>query len=94
MNGNYFYDESLARVNKTGFIGKMKSKLSGESGHARDGQNQEVREALKNWKDSVNYFENAKDPELVDFAIYDMEAAKRRYIFLLRHSKGIDMDMN
>jgi len=94
MSGNYFYDESLARVNKTGFIGKMKAKLSGQLGRGGELRNQEVYSALKTWKDSVNYFENADDPDLVDFAIYDMEAAKRKYIFLLKHAKDIDMDMN
>jgi hypothetical protein len=32
----------------------------------------------------VKYFESAKDPELVDFAIYEMEAARRKYMFLLK----------
>jgi hypothetical protein len=37
------------------------------------------------------YFQNVTDPELVDHAIYTMEAAKRKYLYLyrqLRLSKG------
>lgn len=45
---------------------------------------QEVSDALRAWQDAVKYFESAKDPELVDFAIYEMEAARRKYMFLLK----------
>lgn len=43
-----------------------------------------VREALAAWRASVNFFENAEEPELVELAVYDMEAARRRYVFLLK----------
>lgn len=46
-----------------------------------------VAHALKRWKMACEFYENVKDPELIDFAIYDMEAARRKYIFLLRQSK-------
>ena len=46
-----------------------------------------VNAALKEWKDAVRYFENVKDPELVDFAIFEMEAARRKYMFLLKRIK-------
>ncbi len=46
----------------------------------------EVALALKRWHDAISYFESVKDPDLIDFAIYDMEAARRRYIFLLKHA--------
>lgn len=49
-------------------------------------QRQEIKDALQKWKDAVAYFENVDDPELVEYAVYEMEAAKRRYIFLLKNS--------
>ena len=52
-------------------------------------QRQQVRDALQKWKDAVAYFENVDDPELVEYAVYEMEAAKRRYIFLLKNSHMI-----
>lgn len=52
-------------------------------------QKQEIREALQKWKDAVAYFENVDDPELIEYAVYEMEAAKRRYIFLLKNSHMI-----
>lgn len=50
------------------------------------GLREEVAKALREWQDTVKYFENVKDPELVDFAIYEMEAARRKYMFLLKQA--------
>lgn len=46
-----------------------------------------VARALERWKAALEFYENVKDPDLIDFAIYDMEAARRKYIFLLKQSK-------
>lgn len=46
-----------------------------------------IQEALKKWKDATRFFESVSDPELMDYAIYDMEAARRKYMFLL-HRKA------
>lgn len=51
-----------------------------------DNRQDEIALALKKWHEAINYFESVKDPDLIDFAIYDMEAARRRYIFLLKHA--------
>ena len=37
--------------------------------------------------DAQNYFDNVTDNELVDHAIYKMEAAKSKYIYLLKLAK-------
>ena len=60
-------------------FGKLSLKASG--GH------ENVAQALARWKAAMEFYENAKDPELIEFAIYDMEAARRRYVFLLKRSK-------
>ena len=43
-----------------------------------------VRQALAAYRDAQNYFENVTNPDLVDYAIYDMEAARKRYVYLLK----------
>ena len=48
----------------------------------------EINRALARWKDAVRYFETVSDPELVDFAIYEMEAARRKYMFLLKQERA------
>lgn len=49
----------------------------------------DVKRALEDWQAAQNYFENVSDPDLIDFAIYDLEAAKRKYMYML---KKIRMD--
>ncbi len=47
---------------------------------------EQVQHALEDWKKATAYFESVSDPELVDYAVYGMEAAKKRYIYLLRNA--------
>ena len=43
-----------------------------------------IQKAQKEWIDKENYFDYATDSDLVEFAIYDIEAAKRKYAYLLK----------
>lgn len=47
-----------------------------------------VKAALREWKDAITYFENVKDPELVDYAAFCIETARRKYVYLLKHKGG------
>ncbi len=49
-----------------------------------DEEDRQIRDALAAWKDAARFFDCAGDSELIDFAVYDMEAARRKYMFLLR----------
>ena len=51
---------------------------------------EQVALALQAWKDSEKYFENVSDPELVEFAVYEMEAARRKYMFLLKRAHRME----
>lgn len=44
-------------------------------------------EALADLKNAERYFETVCEPELVDFAVYRIEAARRRYAYYLREAK-------
>ena len=46
-----------------------------------------IQRAQKEWEDKENYFNFATDSDLVDFAIYDIEASKRKYAYLLKLAK-------
>jgi len=56
----------------------------------------EIKKAYDDWRGAQNYFENVSDPDLIDFAIYDLEAAKRRYVYMLKKVRPQDdaNDMN
>lgn len=43
-----------------------------------------IAEALTMWHSAQEYFENVSDPDLIEYAIYDLETAKRRYMYLLK----------
>lgn len=44
---------------------------------------EEARRALAAWKAAEEFLNHASAPALVDFAIYDLEAAKKKYLYLL-----------
>lgn len=54
----------------------------------------EIREAHQEWVRAQKYFQWVSDPELVDHAIFTEEAARRKYIYLLKQAKnqGISME--
>lgn len=43
-----------------------------------------LKQAREQWHLAREYFEFVKDPELVDLAINNLEAAERRYNYLLK----------
>ncbi len=49
----------------------------------------DVKKAYAAWQAAENYFENVADPDLIDFAIYDMEAAKKRYVYMLKKAREV-----
>ncbi|HHU63678.1 MAG TPA: YaaL family protein [Clostridiales bacterium] len=48
---------------------------------------EDLIKAKKDWMAAQNFFENVTDPDLIDYAIYDIEAAKRKYMYLLKQAK-------
>lgn len=53
-----------------------------------------VESAREEWLNSRAYFEAVSDPDLVDHAIYTMEAAEKRYVYLLKKAReaGVTVD--
>lgn len=54
----------------------------------------EVKSAHLEWIQSQKYFESVSDPELVDHAIFLEEAARRKYMYLLKKARehGISLE--
>ena len=52
---------------------------------------QNLKKAQWDWQKSQIFFQNVSDPDLVDYAIYKMEASRLKYIYLLKQAreKGI-----
>ncbi len=49
----------------------------------------DVKKAYAEWQAAENYFDNVADPDLVDFAIYDMEAARKKYVYMLKKAREL-----
>ncbi|HHW01840.1 MAG TPA: DUF2508 family protein [Thermoanaerobacterales bacterium] len=47
----------------------------------------EVKKAHQDWLKAQKYFECVTDPDLVDHAIFAEEAARKKYIYLLKKAK-------
>ncbi|MGI6575879.1 MAG: YaaL family protein [bacterium] len=46
-----------------------------------------VDQAQREWDNAKTFFESVTDADLVDYAIFQMQAAQRRYIYLLRQAQ-------
>lgn len=58
-----------------------------QQGSVRDLQLQLDR-ARDEWYAAERYFQVVSDPELVDHAIFSLEAARRKYLYLFRQVRG------
>lgn len=52
---------------------------------------QSLDKARRDWENAKNIFENATNPDLIDYAIYNVDATEKRYTYLLKQikSKGV-----
>jgi hypothetical protein len=46
--------------------------------------------ALDEWHAAENYFNSINDPDLVEYALYELEAARRKYEYLMRKLRNGD----
>lgn len=53
-----------------------------------------VAKARQEWYDAQNYFENVVESDLIDHAIFKMEAAKSKYMYMIKQAKQCGIKMN
>lgn len=53
-----------------------------------------IQKAHNEWKMAKNIFNNASEPDLIDFAIYNMEAAEKKYVYLMKKAKELKNNGN
>lgn len=59
-----------------------------ENGKNKDNLYINLKNAKKEWENAKNIFENVSDPDLVDYAIYNVDAKEKRYMYLLKQIKN------
>lgn len=81
----------------SGVIAQLYAKVQHLQEPERD-ENQEfveiVKKARAEWESAERTFHNVSDPDLVDYAIYNVEAAKAKYIYLLKQAKELGIKTN
>ena len=50
----------------------------------------EALRALEEWKAAENYFNSIQDQDLVEYALYELEASRRKYEYLMRKLRNGD----
>jgi hypothetical protein len=53
----------------------------------RQGFYESVNQARDEWNNARQLFNDVSDPDLIDYAIYREEAARRRYMYLLKQAR-------
>jgi hypothetical protein len=46
-----------------------------------------VESARQDWLMAQRYYDNVSDPDLVDHAVYQMQAAEKKYAYLLKEAR-------
>lgn len=54
----------------------------------------DIEKARHDWLVARSYFESVTDPRLVDYAIYSIGAAEKRYMFLLDEARRRGMQVD
>ena len=54
----------------------------------------ELEKALEQWKAAENFLDNVQDPDLVECAVFYLEAAKRSYDYMLRLMKEEELSQD
>ncbi len=47
-----------------------------------------IKKARQEWEDAQNYFDQVDDCELIDYAVYAVCAAEKKYIYLYKKAKS------
>ncbi|MBM7615564.1 YaaL family protein [Alkaliphilus hydrothermalis] len=79
------------------FLGELYNRVNDLKEEEVD-ENQEfvniINKAHEEWRNAEQLFQNVSDPDLIDHAIYKVEAARSRYVYLLKKAKEEGIRVN
>ena len=82
---------SLGRLLKEFEEKKRLTAAGNEEKKEKEAFYQVIKEARKDWENAHSFFNNVSDPDLVDHAIHAMEAAEKKYQYLIKQAR-LDLD--
>lgn len=53
-----------------------------------------VERARLDWMAAKSYFDNVSDPDLIDHAIHSVDAAEKKYVYLLRQARELNVSLH
>lgn len=82
----------------SGVINELYSKIQHIHQEPEKDENQEfieiVKQARTEWENAEKTFHNVSEPDLIDYAIYNVEATKAKYMYLLKQAKELGIKTN
>lgn len=80
MNGN---------ENKVFYLKNIANGINAqETENSKESIYNSIESAKKDWEDAKNIFDNVTNPDLIDYAIYNVDATEKRYTYLLKQIKS------
>lgn len=84
------YKEKGKRIIK--YANMLAEKLKNKEKTEKEKILESLKEAQEEWKDKEEYFQSVTEADLVDHAIYELEASKIKYIYLLKKIKETNIE--
>lgn len=76
-----------SKFNLIGFLSSIKEKIYPNQESETDKLISMIKEAHSEWQDAEMLFQNATESDLIDYAIYKVEATKTKYRYLIKQAK-------
>lgn len=88
---NFFY--KIQRISKN-FLKRLENSFKFSEENDEKELIESIYRAQNDWMKSEKYFQCVSDPDLVDHAIYTMEATKIKYMYLVKKAKEKGVKLN
>lgn len=75
------------KFNIPNFINSIKNKVLSNQKNEKDELLNMLKEAHTEWRDAEKFFDNATEPDLIDYAIYKIDACKTKYSYLIKKAR-------
>lgn len=69
------------------FINRLKNNFASSEINEDEKFLEQLNKAHEEWQHAELYFQSVTEPDLIDYAIYKMEASRTKYVYLLKQAR-------
>ena len=69
------------------FLNKLKNNFAANEISEDEKFLEQLNQAHEEWQNAELYFQSVTEPDLIDYAIYKMEASRTKYFYLLKQAR-------